>query len=328
MADELMKAVIASAPGGPEVLKLVTRPLPAVGAGQALIRVAFAGINRHDAGQRNRGAPPAGATDVLGLEVSGRIIAVGEGVSEARIGESVCALVNGGGYATHCLAEAGLILPQPNGLDEKEAGAVPETLFTCWFNLMELGGLKPNDWLLVHGGAGGIGSTAIQLAKAIGSKVIVTASSEEKCEACRRLGADYAVNYKAEDFVAAVQAATSSKGVQVILDGVGGAYAERNVQALATDGCIVHLSSAGDAFSVPLRLIMAKRARITGSLMRSLPMDRKLPVARALYADVWPLLGESMRPTIDSVFALDDVVAAHERLESNRHIGKIMLDAR
>jgi NADPH2:quinone reductase len=328
MADELMKAVIASAPGGPDVLKVVTRPLPAVGAGQVLIRVSFAGINRHDAGQRSRGAPPPGATDVLGLEVSGKIVAVGQGVSEDHIGESVCALVNGGGYASHCIAESGLALPQPKALDEREAGALPEALFTCWFNLIELGGLKPNDWVLVHGGAGGIGSTAIQLAKAIGGKVIVTASSDEKCEACRHLGADVAVNYKAEDFVAVVQAATSSKGVQVILDGVGGLYAERNLQALATDGCIVHLSSAGPAFSAPLRLIMSKRARITGSLMRSLPMDRKLPVARALYAEVWPLLGESIRPPIDSVFALDDVIAAHERLESNRHIGKIMLDAR
>jgi len=328
MAGELMKAVIPRASGGPGVLQLVSRPLPLVGRGQVLVRVAFAGINRHDAGQRSRGQPPAGATDVLGLEVSGKIIAVGEGVSESRIGDSVCALVNGGAYATHCLAEAGLVIPQPKVLDEREAGALPETLFTCWFNLMELGALKPKDWLLVHGGAGGIGTTAIQLAKAIGCKVIVTASSDEKCEACLRLGADLAVNYKAEDFVAAVQAATASKGVEVILDGVGGIYAERNLQAVATDGCIVHLSSGGASFSAPLRLIMAKRARITGSLMRSLPMDRKLPVARSLYSEVWPLLGKSIRPTIDSVFALDDVIAAHERLESNRHIGKIMLDAR
>jgi len=326
---DTMRAVIPSAPGGPEVLTLVERPLPPVGPDQVMIRVAYAGINRHDVGQRRRGAPPAGATDVLGLEVSGTIIAAGANVAAARIGEPVCALVNGGGYATHCLAEAGLALPQPPGLDEKQAAAVPEALFTAWFNLIDLGGLSAGDWLLVHGGAGGVGSIAIQLAKLLGCHVITTASSAEKCDACRRIGADVAVNYRTDDFVAAVEHATGGRGVQVVLDVAGGLYAEPNLRALAPDGRIVHLSSGGTPiYSAPLQLIMSKRAHITGALLRPLPLTAKLTLAKELQAKIWPRLGRGIRPLIDSVFALEDVVSAHRRFDANLHIGKILLDAR
>jgi NADPH2:quinone reductase len=311
------------------MLQLVTRPLPKPGSGQVLIRVAYAGINRHDAGQRTRGVPPAGATDVLGLEVSGEILAVGSDVEKNRVGERVCALVNGGGYATHCLAESGLALSRPPGLNERESAAVPEALFTAWFNLIDLGGLTAGDWLLVHGGAGGVGSIAIQIGKALGCKVIITASTGDKCEACRRIGADVTVNYRREDFVAAIQTATGGKGVQVVLDVAGGLYAERNLQALAQDGRVVHLSSGGTLpFSAPLKLIMAKRARITGSLLRPLPLAGKLALAARIRNELWPRLGHEIRPLIDSVFALDDVVSAHRRLEANLHIGKILLDAR
>ncbi|HVY58035.1 MAG TPA: NAD(P)H-quinone oxidoreductase [Xanthobacteraceae bacterium] len=322
-------AVIPSAPGGPAVLKLVERPLPQAGPGQVLIRVAYAGINRHDAGQRTRGVPPAGATDVLGLEVSGEIIAVGDGVSRDRLGEHICALVNGGGYATHCLAESGLALPQPSGLDQKQSAAIPEALFTAWFNLVELGSLQAGSWVLVHGGAGGVGSFAIQISKALGCKVIVTASNGEKCDACRRLGADVAVNYKQDDFVEAAGDATGGAGVQVILDIAGGLYAERNLRALAPDGYVVHLSSgAGANYSAPLSLIMAKRARITGSLLRPLPLRTKLAIAAKLQSELWPRLGRDIIPLIDSVFDLQDVVKAHQRLEANLHTGKILLSAR
>lgn len=325
-----MRVVVPTAAGGPDVLKLVTRPVPQAGPGQVLIRVAYAGINRHDAGQRSRGAPPPGATDVLGLEVSGEVVAVGDGVDKNRVGERVCALVDGGGYATYCLADAGLALPMPTELGEKQAAAVPEALFTAWFNLVDLGGLAAGGWLLVHGGAGGVGSIAIQIGKALGCKVITTASSAEKCEACRRFGADVAVNYKQEDFVAAAHAATGGKGVQVILDIAGGLYAERNIQALGLDGSVVHLSSGGASavYSVPLRLIMGKRARITGSLLRPMPLAGKLAIAAEVRARLWPLLGKDIRPAIDSVFALDDVVSAHRRLDANQQIGKILLDAR
>jgi len=206
---------------------------------------------------------------------------------------------------------------------------VPEALFTAWFNLIDLGGLAAGDWVLVHGGAGGVGSIAIQIANVLGCKVIITASSADKCEACRRIGADVAVNYREEDFVAAAKAATGGKGVQVILDIAGGLYAERNLEALAQDGRVVHLSSGGTAvFSAPLRLIMAKRARITGSVLRPLPLPGKLALAAKVQSELWPRLGRDIRPLIDSVFTLDDVVNAHRRLDANLHIGKILLDAR
>ncbi|MCF8475454.1 MAG: NAD(P)H-quinone oxidoreductase [Pseudolabrys sp.] len=329
-SQSVMRVVIPSAPGGPDVLTVEQRPIPSPGPSQVLIRVAFAGINRHDAGQRTRGNPPANATDVLGLEVSGEIVAVGDNVQASRIGEKVCALVNGGGYATHCLAYAGLALPQPPGLTEKESASIPEALITVWFNLVEIGGLKRDDWLLVHGGAGGIGSFAIQVGKALGCKVVTTASTDEKCEACKKLGADVVVNYKKEDFVTAVNTATSSRGVDIILDIAGGLYAERNLAALAPDGHILHLSSGGyDAvFSAPLRLIMAKRARITGSLLRPLPAQRQIALAEKVHARLWPLLGREIHPIIDSTYRLDDVRDAHRRLDANLQIGKILLDAR
>ena len=328
---ETMRAVVPTRGGGPEVLKVETRPVPSPGPGEALIAVAFAGVNRHDCGQRSRGAPPAGATDVLGLEVSGEIVAVGAGVPADRVGAKVCALVNGGGYADYCLAEADLALPRPAALTMEQAAAAPEALFTCWFNLFEIAGLASGRSLLVHGGASGVGSTAIQLARAFNVTVLVTAGSAEKCDACLGFGAERAINYRGQDFVAAVLDATGGRGVDVILDMAGAAYAERNLRALAKDGFVVHLtsgsSSGGEQSApLPLRLIMERRARVTGSLMRGLEPARKRRVAQALEQTVWPLLGAQVTPVLDRVFALSDVVAAHERIEAGENIGKILLD--
>jgi putative PIG3 family NAD(P)H quinone oxidoreductase len=292
-----------------------------------LIETRFAGVNRHDVNQRARGSGPAGSTDILGLEVAGLIAAVGEGLSPERVGEEVCALVDGGGYGQACIADAGLVMPRPPGLSLQEAAALPEALFTGWFNVIELGRLKAGDWLLVHGGASGVGSLTIQLAKLLGAHVIATAGSDSKCEACRAFGADAAVNYRAEDFVAAVRETTGGRGVDVILDMAGGDYAERNLAALAMDGRILHLASGQTpVWSAPLRLIMEKRAIVSGSLLRPLPLARKSAIAAQLVQHVWPSLGGSIRPRIDTVFPLREAQAAHAHMETAAHVGKILID--
>ena len=318
-----IRAVAPTGPGGPEVLQLQERPLPPLASGQVLIQVAYAGVNRHDCTQRKRGTPPPGATDVFGLEVSGTIVAASADVPGTRIGQRVCALINGGGYADYCVAEAALALEYPASLSEAEAAALPEALFTFWFNVFELGGLKADQWLLVHGGTSGVASLGIQVAKALGARVAVTAGTEAKCTACRKLGADLVINYRESDFVEAMK---QLGGANVILDQVGGLYAQRNIDALAMDGKLMHLTSAQTpTFSATLESISRKRAVVTSSMMRPLELPRKIAVARQLLDQVWPLLGKGIRPLIDSIHTLEEAALAHARMDSGVHAGKILL---
>jgi putative PIG3 family NAD(P)H quinone oxidoreductase len=323
-----MTAIAIRAPGGPEVLVPETRPVPTPGAGEILVKVAAAGVNRPDVMQR-RGLypPPAGATDILGLEVAGSVVACGEGVTRWKAGDQVTALVIGGGYAQYCIAVEGHALPVPQGVAAAEAAAMPETFFTVWHNVFERGGLAEGETLLVHGGSSGIGTTAIQLAKSFGANVIVTAGSAEKCEACRKLGADVAVDYKTEDFVAAVKQATGGKGANVILDMVGGDYIERNYEAAAVEGRIVQIAfQASPKATVNFMRIMLKRLHHTGSTLRSRANADKTAVARAIETQVWPLVATGkVRPVMDKTFPLADAAAAHARMESSQHIGKIVL---
>ena len=318
-----IRAVAPTGPGGPEVLHLQERPLPPLASGQVLIKVAYAGVNRHDCTQRKRGTPPPGATDVFGLEVSGTIVAASADVPGTRIGQRVCALINGGGYADYCVAEAALALEYPAGLSEAEAAALPEALFTFWFNVFELGGLKADQWLLVHGGTSGVASLGIQVAKALGARVAVTAGTEAKCTACRKLGADLVINYRESDFVETMK---QVGGANVILDQVGGLYAQRKIDALAMDGKLVHLTSAQTpTFSATLASISRKRAVVTSSMMRPLELPRKIAVARQLLDQVWPLLGKGIRPLIASIHTLEEAALAHARMDSGVHAGKILL---
>jgi putative PIG3 family NAD(P)H quinone oxidoreductase len=323
-----MTAIAIRAPGGPEVLVPETRPVPTPGAGEILVKVAAAGVNRPDVMQR-RGLypPPAGATDILGLEVAGSVVACGEGVTRWKAGDQVTALVIGGGYAQYCIAVEGHALPVPQGVAAAEAAAMPETFFTVWHNVFERGGLAEGETLLVHGGSSGIGTTAIQLAKSFGAHVIVTAGSAEKCEACRKLGADVAIDYKTEDFVAAVKQATGGKGANVILDMVGGDYIERNYEAAAVEGRIVQIAfQASPKATVNFMRIMLKRLHHTGSTLRSRANADKTAVARAIETQVWPLVATGkVRPVMDKTFPLADAAAAHARMESSQHIGKIVL---
>ncbi len=318
-----IRAVAPTGPGGPEVLQLQERPLPPLASGQVLIKVGYAGVNRHDCTQRKRGTPPPGATDVFGLEVSGTIVAASADVPGTRIGQRVCALINGGGYADYCVAEAALALEYPASLSEAEAAALPEALFTFWFNVFELGGLKADQWLLVHGGTSGVASLGIQVAKTLGARVAVTGGTEAKCTACRKLGADLVINYRESDFVEAMK---QVGGANVILDQVGGLYAQRNIDALAMDGKLVHLTSAQTpTFSATLESISRKRAVVTSSMMRPLELPRKIAVARQLLDQVWPLLGKGIRPLIDSIHTLEEAALAHARMDSGVHAGKILL---
>ena len=329
MLPTTMTAISIAAPGGPEVLVPGQRPVPQPAAGQVLIKVAFAGINRHDCGQRARGHGPAGATDIPGLEVAGEVAAVGPGVTRWRAGDRVCALVNGGGYAQYCIALEPVTLPIPAGFDLKAAAALPEALFTAWFNVFIIGRLAAGEWLLVHGGSSGVGTTAIQLGKLAGANVIATAGSAAKCVACEKLGAAPAINYREQDFVAAVKQATNGHGADVILDMVGGSYALRNLDALAMDGRLVHVSGGdGTPFNVPLASIMGKRAVISGSQLRASSLERKIEIVRQLMERVWPHLGSAVTPIVDTVFALEQAAQAHARMESSVHIGKIMLEVR
>jgi NADPH2:quinone reductase len=323
-----MTAIAIDGKGGPEVLmaREIARPEP--GPGQMLIAVAFAGLNRPDVLQRQGLYPaPKGHSEIPGLEVAGRIAAVGPGATRFAVGDAVMALVNGGGYAEYCIAEEPACLPVPSGLSLAEAAAIPETFFTVWHNVFERGGLKSGEWLLVHGGTSGIGVTAIQLAKALGARVITTAGSADKCAACRALGADVAVDYNSEDFGEAVKAATEGRGVDVILDMVGGDYVDRNIRALADDGRLVNIAfQKGSKVQIDMMRVMLKRLTLTGSTLRVRPTTVKGAIARAVEATALPLVAAGkIKIVIDRTFALTDAAAAHARMEAGQHIGKIVL---
>lgn len=325
---EDMEAVAIEAPGGPEVLKSVRRPRPRPGPGEVLIRVAAAGVNRPDIIQRQGFyPPPPGASDLPGLEVAGTVVARGAGAGRYRIGDAVTALLAGGGYAAYALAAEGCALPVPEGLSLVEAAALPETVFTVWHNVVERGGLVAGETLLVHGGSSGIGTTAIQIGVALGARVIATAGSPEKCAACLALGAVRAIDYRQEDFVAAVGAATEGRGADVILDMVGGDYVARNIEAAAPDGRIVQIAFLGGSrVSADFLRLMTKRLSWTGSTLRARPVAFKARLAAAVERGVWPLIAAGgLRPLIDSTFPLAEAAAAHRRMERSEHIGKIVL---
>lgn len=327
MLPATMNAIEITQAGGPEVLKLTTRPVPQPAAGQVLIKVAYAGINRHDCGQRNRGFGPKGATDIPGLEVSGEIVAVGSGVTRWKAGDKVCALVNGGGYAQYCLALQEVTFPIPESFDMKMAAGLPEALMTAWLNVFILGRLKAGEWLLVHGGSSGVGSTAIKLGLLTGAKVIATVGNEAKREFCLKIGAHAAINYRTQDFVAEVEKITAGHGADVILDMAGAAYAKRNLQAVAMDGRVIHISSGDkNEYSVPLSAIMGKRAVVSGSGLRVSALPVKVEIVRQLNEKVWPHLGAKVTPVIDSILPLAKACDAHARMETSEHIGKILLD--
>jgi NADPH2:quinone reductase len=321
-----MTAIAISSPGGPEVLAPQTRPLPRPGPGEILVKVAAAGVNRPDISQRiGRYPPPPGASDLPGLEIAGEVVALGADANAWKLGDQVCALAHGGGYAEYCVVHESHALPVPKGLSIVEAAALPETFFTVWVNVFEMAGLKAGEWLLVHGGTSGIGTTAIMLAKAFGAKVIATAGSDEKCDACRKLGADAAINYKTTDFVPAVMEITGGHGADVILDMVGGPYVERNHQCAAMDGRVAQIAFMQGA-KADLRYMSQRRIRHMGSTLRPRTVPEKAAIAAALRAKVWPLIeAGQIRPVMDSTFPLLEAPKAHERLETSRHIGKVVL---
>jgi putative PIG3 family NAD(P)H quinone oxidoreductase len=323
-----MTVIAIRSPGGPDVLISEQRPTPAPAAGEILVKVAAAGVNRPDVMQRmGLYPPPPGATDIPGLEIAGEVVARGTGASRWKDGDKVMALVVGGGYAEYCLAHESHALPIPPSVSAVEAAAVPETFFTVWYNAFARGRLSAGETLLVHGGSSGIGTTAIQLAKALGAGVIATAGSPEKCAACRELGADVAVNYKTEDFVAATKKATDGRGADVILDMVGGSYIERNYDAAAVEGRVVQIAFQDASHAdVDFRRLMFKRLIHTGSTLRARAIADKAAIARAVEGKVLPLLAAGrVKPVIDSTFPLREAAAAHARMETSQHIGKIVL---
>jgi NADPH2:quinone reductase len=317
--------------GGPEVLKVAIREVPELGAGEVLIEVVAAGVNRPDCIQRSgRYPPPADASPHLGLEVAGRIVALGQGVTEWKIGEAVCALANGGGYAEYAAAPAGQVLPVPVGLTMLQAAALPETYFTVWANLVERGRLAAGDTVLIHGGSSGIGITAIQIAKAWGATVICTVGNAQKAAACLALGADAAIDYRQQDFVAQTLKITGSRGVNLILDMVGGTYVEKNLKLLAVDGRLVQIAFLQPSkVEIDLMPIMTKRLTVTGSTMRPRSAANKADLAAALRTHIWPMLEQGrLLPSIYKVFALEQAAEAHALMESSEHIGKIMFSVR
>jgi len=323
-----MIAIEIREPGEPDVLVPVERPMPVLNDGEVLIKVAAAGVNRPDVFQRRgRYAPPPGASDIPGLEVSGVIEALGRGVHEWSVGDAVCALVTGGGYAEYCAAPASQCLPVPRGMDIVTAAGIPETFFTVWTNVFQRGRLQPRELLLVHGGSSGIGTTAIQLAKARGSRVFVTAGSAEKCTACERLGAERAINYRDADFVAVLRELTGGRGVDVILDMVGGDYFARNIDALAVEGRLVEIATLhGVKADVNIQTIMGRRLTITGSTLRPRPVAEKAAIAAELRQHVWPLLESgTVKPIVHATFPLREAAEAHRVMESSAHIGKLLL---
>ncbi|TCA08233.1 NAD(P)H-quinone oxidoreductase [Rhizobium leguminosarum] len=314
--------------GGPEVMAIGRRPLPVPGDGEVLVRAEAIGVNRPDIAQRQGSyPPPKDASPILGLELSGEIVAVGSGVSGHAVGDKVCGLANGGAYAEYCLLPAGQILPFPKGYDAVKAAALPETFFTVWANLFQMAGLTEGETVLIHGGSSGIGTTAIQLARAFGAEVYATAGSKEKCEACERLGAKRAINYRSEDFAQVIKAETG-QGVDIILDMIGAAYFERNIASLARDGCLSIIAFLGGALAEKVNLspIMVKRLTVTGSTMRPRTAEEKRAIRDDLLSEVWPLLEAStVAPVIHKVFAFEKVVEAHRLLEEGSHVGKVML---
>ena len=328
---ETMRQVVAREPGPPEVLGVAQAPVPRPRRGEALIRVAYAGVNRPDCLQRAGGyPPPPDASPIIGLEVAGTIVALGEGVDGWRPGEVVCALTPGGGYAEYCTTPAAYCLPVPGALSLLEAASLPENYFTVWHNVFERGALREGETLLVHGGSSGIGLAAIQLAKAFGASVITTVGSADKAAYCRSAGADHALNYREQDFVVEVAKITAKRGVDVVLDMVGGDYIERNLKCLAVEGRLVFIGfQHGSRAEVDWRFIMIKRQTITGSTMRASPHERKARIAKALRERVWPLFEQRrLKPAIYRVFPFEDAAAAHALMESSQHIGKIMLAVR
>lgn len=320
-----MRVIEIARPGGPEVLVPAERPRPEPGAGQILIAVAYAGVNRPDALQRAGAyAPPPGASDLPGLEAAGHVAAVGPGVTGWRVGDAVCALLPGGGYAEFAVTPAAHALPVPAGLTLREAACLPETCFTVWSNVVTRGGLRSGERLLVHGGSSGIGTTAIQIARALGARVFATAGSDDKCAACVALGAERAINYRTEDFVAVM---TAEGGADLILDMVGGDYIARNLRALADDGRLVQIAFLqGPKVEVNFLTIMVRRLTVTGSTLRPQSDLAKARIAADLRARLWPLIEAGrVRPVIDSEFALAEASAAHARMESSAHVGKIVL---
>ena len=323
-----MTVIEITQPGGPEVLAPASRPVPEPAPDEVLIAVAAAGVNRPDLLQREGGyPPPRGASDIPGLEIAGRIAAVGREVSQWKAGDAVCALVTGGGYAEYCLAPAAQCLPVPKGLDMTQAAALPETFFTVWSNVFDRARLQPDESFLVHGGSSGIGTTAIQLAHHFGATVFATAGSPEKCAACEKLGADRAINYRSEDFVEVVKEATEGAGVDVILDMVGGDYVARNLKALAVEGRLVQIAFLkGSKVELNLMPLMLKRQTLTGSTLRARPVADKAAIARPLKTKVWPLIeAGKVKPVLHATFPLAEAAEAHRLMESSAHIGKIVL---
>jgi putative PIG3 family NAD(P)H quinone oxidoreductase len=332
VANELpntMSVVAISEPGQPDVLKVEQRDVPRPGQGEVLVRVCHAGVNRPDCLQRAGSyPPPRGASDLPGLEISGTVVALGEGVDPGELGKHVCALVNGGGYAEYCIARPEHCLPVPDGLSMAEAAAIPETLFTVWHNVFQRGYARDGETILIHGGTSGIGTMATMLAKAFGLRVIATCGTDEKCAAARKVGADLAVNYKAQDFVEQAKVFTQGKGVELVLDVVAGSYTQRNLDALGEDGRLVVIAVLGGPISeINVAKMMVRRQSITGSTLRPRSNVFKGMLADELFREVWPLVesGE-LRPVMDETFALRDAAKAHARMEAGEHVGKIVLD--
>ncbi len=323
-----MKYIEITEPGGPDVLQLRETGEPEPGPGQVLIKVQAAGVNRPDCIQRaGFYPPPPGASEIPGLEIAGEVVACGEGVENPAIGSDICALVSGGGYAEYCVADADLCLPVPAGFSMEEAAAIPETFYTVWSNVFDRGRLQSGETLLVHGGSSGIGTAAIQLARAMGAEVYTTAGSEEKCRACMDLGAKLAINYKEEDFVAACMSASEGRGIDLILDMVAGVYINRNVELAAEDGRIVIIAGLGGfKAEVDFMSVMRKRLTITGSTLRPRPVAFKADIARKLQQNAWPLFEKgAIKPVIHRVFPLADAAEAHSMMEASSHIGKLIL---
>lgn len=328
IAAEMMLAIDPDAPGGPEVLVPVARPVPTPGEGEVLVRVAAAGVNRPEVLQRQgKYPPPPGAPSILGMEIAGTVVALGGKVDESLLGQRVCALIAGGAYAEYAIAPAGQCLPVPPALTLVEAAAMPETLFTVWSNLFERAWAGPGETVLVHGGTSGIGTMAIALAKLFDLKIVVTAGSDEKCAAASALGADLAINYKTQDFVEAVKAFTGGKGVEIVIDMVGGDYVPRNLQCLAEEGRHVSIAVQGGATAtIPIWDVMRRRLTLTGSTLRPRSTEFKSLVADELRRTVWPLVAEGrLKPVIDRTYPLAEAPDAHRRMEAGEHIGKIVL---
>jgi putative PIG3 family NAD(P)H quinone oxidoreductase len=330
IVPQSMTAIGFDAPGGPEVLRPASVPVPVPAADEVLIEVAFAGVNRPDVVQRlGNYPPPPGASPIPGLEVAGEVVAMGEGVEAALLGQQVCALVSGGGYAEYCLAKAGHCLAVPEGLPLAEAAALPETLFTVWHNVFERGWAMEGETILVHGGTSGIGTTAIQLGRLFDITVIVTCGGAEKCARALEIGAAHAIDYKAQDFVAEVQRITGGKGVQLVLDMVAGDYVPRNLKCLAEDGRHVTIAVQGGARAeLNMAVVMSRRYTLTGSTLRPRSAEFKALLAQEIARNVWPLVEDGkLRPVMDRIFPLDEAAAAHARMEAGAHIGKIVLAA-